>query len=258
MKQSEACEVYRSALIETARGGPATPELAAHLTVCAECRERLDAQIELTVSMMRVSDERAAVDPPSAMEQLLLAEFRRVRKPVVRPMTRRLPVAIGAIAAMVIAGWLMTGRMRNDSPRETRISATNVPVVATETPVTALAELQRPGLEISVPENPVLVNAGPVNRLKPSKGNPVTPAAEQDQPFLEVPYTMPLAPDERADLIRIDLPVSELIAAGMPVGAIDPAARARADVIVGQDGRARAFRVISVSAFNTQRSTNNE
>src|SRR5215831_5765 len=121
MKRTKACEAFTSGLIETARGGAATPDLAAHLALCAECRERLEGQIELTVSMMRVSGEAAAVKAPYALEQLLVAEFARVRKPVVRPMTRRILVATGAIAAMVLAGWLVTGRARNDGPRATRI-----------------------------------------------------------------------------------------------------------------------------------------
>jgi hypothetical protein len=45
----------------------------------------------------------------------------------------------------------------------------------------------------------------------------------------------------------MDLPASALIAAGLPVHVSDPGARAGADVVAGEDGRARAVRLISVS-----------
>jgi hypothetical protein len=70
---------------------------------------------------------------------------------------------------------------------------------------------------------------------------------ENDQPFLAIPYTAPLASYERTSLVRMDLPVSALVAAGLPVRISDPAAQASADVLVGEDGRARAVRVISIS-----------
>jgi hypothetical protein len=46
------------------------------------------------------------------------------------------------------------------------------------------------------------------------------------------------------------MPVSELIAAGFRMQTADLGAEAEADVIVGQDGRARAVRLVSVSSFN--------
>lgn len=73
---------------------------------------------------------------------------------------------------------------------------------------------------------------------------------ESDQPFVPIPYVAPLAPYERAEIVRMELPVSALIAAGLPMRTADQGARAEADVVVGQDGRARAVRLISISSFN--------
>jgi hypothetical protein len=84
-------------------------------------------------------------------------------------------------------------------------------------------------------------------------GTPSLPSAvsadlrESEQPFVTIPYVAPLAPYERAEIVRMELPVAALIAAGLPMRTADPRARAEADVVVGQDGRARAVRLISIS-----------
>jgi len=68
--------------------------------------------------------------------------------------------------------------------------------------------------------------------------------------FLPIPYTVPLAPEESATVVRMEIPVTALIAAGFHVPATDPGATVQADVLVSQDGRARAIRPISISNSN--------
>jgi hypothetical protein len=57
---------------------------------------------------------------------------------------------------------------------------------------------------------------------------------------------MPLEPAERASIVRMEMPVAALVAAGMPLFAADTGARVQADVVVGEDGLARAIRLISI------------
>jgi hypothetical protein len=45
----------------------------------------------------------------------------------------------------------------------------------------------------------------------------------------------------------MDVPMAALTAAGFGINAVDPGATVQADVLVGEDGRARAFRLISIS-----------
>lgn len=68
--------------------------------------------------------------------------------------------------------------------------------------------------------------------------------------FIPIPYTIPLAPEERATVVRMEIPVSALIAAGFQMSATDPGATVQADVLVSQDGRARAIRPISILSSN--------
>src|SRR5262249_50868105 len=66
--------------------------------------------------------------------------------------------------------------------------------------------------------------------------------APHPMPFLAVPYVAPLAPYERAEVVRMDVPVAALMAMGVEVHVADSTAAIQADVLVGQDGRPLAFR----------------
>jgi hypothetical protein len=83
----------------------------------------------------------------------------------------------------------------------------------------------------------------------PQKHSPAPPVQDAAQ-FVPIPYTIPLTPEERATVVRMEIPVSALIAAGFRVPSVDPGATVRADVLVSQDGRARAIRPISISSSN--------
>jgi hypothetical protein len=70
------------------------------------------------------------------------------------------------------------------------------------------------------------------------------PAAEA---FLEIPYVLPPAPYERTEVVRMEVPAAALVAAGFQVRVPDTGAAVKADVLVGQDGRPLAIRLISTS-----------
>jgi hypothetical protein len=79
---------------------------------------------------------------------------------------------------------------------------------------------------------------------------PPSVQAEAEQPFVPIPYVLPPGPYERVEVVRMKLPVAALIAAGFRIQTADLGAQAEADVIVGQDGRPRAVRLISISSLN--------
>jgi hypothetical protein len=81
-----------------------------------------------------------------------------------------------------------------------------------------------------------------------SPNKPAAPVAQDASQFIAIPYTVPLSPEERATVVRMRIPVTALLAAGFRMAAADPAATVQADVLVSQDGRARAIRPISISS----------
>lgn len=90
-----------------------------------------------------------------------------------------------------------------------------------------------------------------VNRPTQKPADPVEAVApEGEQPFVPIPYVLPPAPYERVEVVRMQVPVAALIAAGLPIQTGDPGAQAEADVLVGQDGRPGAVRLVSIISFN--------
>ena len=77
------------------------------------------------------------------------------------------------------------------------------------------------------------------------RSKPVVQTSEEE-PFLTIPYTIPLAPEERADVVRMRIPVAALMSVGFHVQTSDPSAVVDADVLVSQDGRARAIRALNL------------
>jgi hypothetical protein len=79
-----------------------------------------------------------------------------------------------------------------------------------------------------------------------------SPAPKQQvaaqQPFVQIPFVAPPAPYERVEIAPRDVPVAELIAAGFDMPAADPGATVRAEVLLGQDGRAHAIRLMGRSS----------
>ena len=79
--------------------------------------------------------------------------------------------------------------------------------------------------------------------LLPQKPKPAL-EARAELPFIEIPYLAPLDPRENATVLRMDIRVSTLMSLGYRVGAA-PETVLPADVLVGEDGRAHAVRVLA-------------
>lgn len=69
-------------------------------------------------------------------------------------------------------------------------------------------------------------------------------AFDQASGFVMLPYGQSGVPMEQPVIVRIDIPVSELGAMGVPVNPHGGKEMIRADLLVGQDGVARAVRFV--------------
>ena len=229
-RKAEQCRVYicsqfERELLELARGGSAADErqLDVHLKVCHACRMTLRAQRRLSSAAKALAADVARITPPPGVERALRAEFESMRRGARRRIV--FGAACGAIAAS-LAAWLWIAQR----------PAPKVVVAGNALPAVTAAAIQ-----------PL---AGEKPLAKRRRRALPRPPIDAEQPFIAIPYTLPLEPYERAEVMRMDLPVSALIAAGLPMSMMDPVALARADVLVGADGQARAIRLISVSASN--------
>jgi anti-sigma factor RsiW len=78
----------------------------------------------------------------------------------------------------------------------------------------------------------------------PAHKQPLPAVHEAAAAFVEIPYLPPLDPREYSTIVRMNIRVATLIAAGYRIAA-DPDTIVPADVLVGEDGRAHAVRVLS-------------
>jgi hypothetical protein len=227
-----SCREFERPLMDRARNRPMDAAVraafAAHLEICPECSLALDRQIRLSAAMESLAERMADVSAPPSVEQAILAELSAVR-----PRARRRWIYAGggaAVAAAVAASLTLVWWLgRAPAPPNMQVQAAPAPAVV------ALAPAQT--IPVAQP-----VRRAPKQRLKP--------APKPEAPFIAIPYTLPLDPRERVDVVRMDMPVAALIAAGLPVGMADPTGQVRTDVLVGQDGRARAVRLVAAVSSN--------
>jgi hypothetical protein len=227
-----SCREFERPLMDRARNRPMDAAvrmaLTAHLEICASCSGAIERQIRLSEAMEALAERTADASAPPSVERAILLELNAVHGQGRR---RWIYAGAGAALAASVAMALWLGSAR--APKKIEARVTPAPAAVMQAAVTAPVETA-----------PV---AAPVKRAPKRR---VKPALKPEAPFVAIPYTPPLDPRERVDVVRMDMPVAALIAAGLPVGAADPASDVRTDVLVGQDGRARAVRLVAAVSSN--------
>jgi hypothetical protein len=229
-----SCREYRSGLIEWGRGrvpGEAVRQvLTVHLEECAECARFLETQQALTAAMADISAE--PIPPASQFLAPVMDAFDRAHPPRA---VHVIPTRLALLAALAAAILLAVISLPHRTPRRQ----------AAPRPISALTERQSaPRLAVATTMDSPKRPASP----RPASFHGDDP--EPDRPFYPIPYTAPLAPGEWTRVVRMKIPVGALIAMGFQVMLSDPAATVEADVLVSQDGRARAIRPLSISNSN--------
>jgi hypothetical protein len=74
--------------------------------------------------------------------------------------------------------------------------------------------------------------------------NPPLATLDQASGFITLPYGQSGVPLEQPVIVRIDIPVSQLGAIGAPVNPRTAKGMVTADLLIGQDGVARAVRFV--------------
>ena len=208
-----SCPEYKTEIIEASRYGGIGGRLRLHLDSCECCSNFLDEQMAVTDAVRTLGGPHE-IPAPAGLERHLLNEF-DAAWPAKSRAWKWAWAPLLAAAAMLLLFW--------QHPK----------------PVPPMARISKPAPAVAAPAEaraPAAISRHAKKR----------PAPAVSDPFIPIPYTMPLAPYERAQVMQVDMPVAELIAAGLPISATDQGALARADVLVGDDGRARAVRVISI------------
>lgn len=204
------CSERITNLVELARGRAGRDrELRAHLAVCADCRERWEAERQLTAQLGIIRARTAALRSTESFarkqrRESLLRDFSRIHRHKAVPSW---VWALSAAAALMVAVFLgyETGK--------------------------------RPGPVVR-PERTLVYEAS-LSSLS-TLSNDASALSSDD--FIAVPYTPPLAPGEMVRVVHADLYPEQLASMGVDV---DPswAGELPADVVMGEDGLPRAVRI---------------
>jgi len=207
-----------------------------HAATCARCAGKLtDARLlNAALRALAASDESKQASP--ALEVALQAAFCQ-RRPAKRVVRSRLVWALSAVAALILVIFAVTSRYRHRVGVGQTRRASAARIASSEHKLTA---------KTPIPARPAETTRSTTHKArhrdvrKPNRekavGEPVW-ATE----FLPLPYAGGSDPFESGDVVRIRLPRSALGSLGLPVNEEQAGEAVTADVLIGDDGVARAI-----------------
>jgi hypothetical protein len=221
-----------------------------HIQRCASCATLLIEERALSRDLRALSARCAAEGIPERIEAGLLTAFRQAAPaPIVAPRRRRWLLAVAALALLTfgisLAGWIASSP-RQEAPvvstdggsAPTNISAT--PVVIDQTPPRVVEVRQRYRRARDARSGKRQKRLAPANRRSAGDDAP----REFVTQFFPVMQGDELIPLEGGQLVRVRMPRSNLIPLGIPFNQERASETIEADVLVSNDGLARAIRLV--------------
>ena len=243
-------DLVRAKMIDAASRGAGM----AQVDICGRCASRLADERALSAGLksLAASDEGKAA--PASVEASLLEAFHAQAS---NRLARRLPVqsrswprwALAAAAAILIAsGFIVYRAIQNESQKDNKAHTEKTPApkpsVVREEQVVKESGEPEPRRE-SRAQRP---RRGRQQRLnKPFIIDGITAYAGESEyatDFFPLAYGGDQKPMESGEVIRVQMPRSALIAFGLPVNVERADVPVKADLLVGEDGLARAIRFV--------------
>jgi hypothetical protein len=207
-----------------------------HVEGCERCAARLAEEQALLARMRAVVEEMAGEEPPARVETALLAAFRAQTTATAPGRTGHWPNwKLAAVAGILILISMLAIFWRSaNSYKPQREERAVAPESSPK-----MAEPQRAGDRIAV-EQP---------KNKPKRERRKAPVNRSDEAEVVTEF-FPLREGEdltaldSLQVVRIELPASALDEVGLPVDPEMANEPIKADVVLGQDGLARAIRFV--------------
>ncbi len=202
-----------------------TRRLFKHARECPECGRRLNEARALTESLRALAAADAQEQAPDSVEEGLLSYLRRSRR-VVRFWKGKW-VAVAASACLIAVGLAIWARHGSQPVRN------NQPVIMV--PEIPPAPRNKGRVEVTVQPG--------VSTTSPSTGRTVSTSEPNEYSgFIPLPYGEGLDSLGTGQIVRVDVARSALASMGFPVTGAASESYVQADVLIGEDGVARAIR----------------
>ncbi|HEY7181213.1 MAG TPA: hypothetical protein VIC84_07330 [Blastocatellia bacterium] len=245
------CHDFENVVLSLARNrllDAATREQSSvHAELCERCAARLAEERALLARLRAVAEEMAGEEPPARVEKALLAAFRAqtaaTASSTIFSATRSAPSRprrwsswkLAAVAAgililisMMAAFWRSAGS--HEPQHEER-------AVAPTSPKSAAPPVSHNQIAVEQPKN-----APKRARRSASVNNP--DEAEVVTEFFPLREGEDITALDSLEVVRVELPGSALGEVGLPVDPETMNEPVKADVVLGQDGLARAIRFV--------------
>jgi len=231
------CTEFEGVVVDIARGelmdATARRDGLAHAMGCERCGRRLANEQALSGLFAVAAAEDAGRTTPPAVEQALLSAFRETEF-AGRPKRR----AWWLGAAVAAAAGLLAVSVTVRKPHESQIvgvpKVTRVPAIEPTKIIAPVYREQR--------KPPVHTLRAAHSRLRRPKPQSVREDREVVTDFIPVVYDP--EPVEHGRMVRVRLPRSALASFGLPMNEQRAEETIQADVVLGEDGLARAVRFV--------------
>ena len=244
------CAAAKEAVLDCARDVLPADDvrlaLEEHLSGCANCSTELGWQRDLTAMLRSLSTEAKAWNASSTIEDRLHEAFaaRIAATPGVpgeSKQTARWIYALASAAVIALAVWSGTRPWRSTSPDAGAATAA-APTTSPAVSPAAVAAETRPAPPIveakAAPHRPIPMRAVTGRRATP-------PKQVRSFEFITLPGAAGLPELESGSVVRIAVPVGALPEYGLDIVQGGSKTTVDADVLVGQDGLARAIRLVT-------------
>jgi hypothetical protein len=187
-----------------------------HLAHCPACSARLRSQLALKKGLRAVAGQMSRIEAPAPVEARLRTAFRAHAgreagaSRSIRVGTRWMPVLTWAAAAALLAVAVVLNGGRQPASSQPAVSR---------------------GSEMAVAAMPA--------EIETDGGTPVVASG-----FIALPNAAQIGPNEEVNLVRVEVPRSTMIAMGYDVKPEEASDSVKADVMLGNDGLARAVRFL--------------
>lgn len=252
------CREFAEVVVDLAREqivvGATRTQALQHAEACASCAVRFTQEQSLLAGLQLVREALSQSAAPAYLEaQLLAALHAQVeRKPSpLAALTRwwSWQWAAVAVAALLLVALLVGIKRRTSdepSPQQTVAHASQPP--SSPTPVAARKAEVVEGKLVAVAAPPLLRSVTrprqPVRRVRTPQAPASFSPEDVTAPFYSLIEEGQMAPLESARIVRVEVPPASLVKWGVPLTETTFTQPLQADLLLGQDGLARAIRFV--------------